>query len=670
MKSPIIATLLVLFNVFLSAQNICNSNGNLIIYSNQQGGNLTIDISENVQNLYIGISSQEPVVVNITGNFASNVKGVIYAGSDTLIDNNCFVNIDSTLITGIDQQLIKYFKKPQLQYINPFGNPQLVGASGQCSDTTFANGLNTVDQIVQYFLQFNEGGELRYHHTQLQCWEGEYKMTVGGNCCILPNSNPEIVAIMDVGSTVICAGNCINFRNFSQGGPFDLIAWSFSGAVPSTSNIFEPVVCYNTPGVYPVSLLVSRNGITSVVSSPAYIQVLEPSNPTVNISYAIPICTTSPAQQPIIPQNFSVGGVFSATNGLIIDPNSGEFDPETTPIGNYAVTYTYPYAQCMDVGSNIFTFNFTIANIPEITTIPSGVVVLCDGSPLVINAESGYSNYQWNNSGNNQQSITITQGGNYFVTANSESGCFATSSVITVLQVVPEPFSIIPTGIVSICEEGAVTVTATSGFANYNWSNGFVGEQQDISQPGVYAVSVFDQNNCFLERSITINQILNPISTYTQSQTFNLTIDFVNNSQNATTFFWNFGDGQFSTDASPSHIYTDNGLFNVSLIASNECGADTFSLTIDVFKLSISSTEKANIRWGQSESFLWFSMPDLNQNKTWKLVSVNGSILNSSLFSSEPGNAVNVPTDFLTSGIYCLVIDTQNGPATIRFVKR
>ena len=61
-----------------------------------------------------------------------------------------------------------------------------------------------------------------------------------------------------------------------------------------------------------------------------------------------------------------------------------------------------------------------------------------------------------------------------------------------------------------------------------------------------------------------------------------LVVDFTNLSQNAITTIWNFGDGNSSSDISPNHTYSQSGTYNVQLIISNDCGVDTFNLSIFV----------------------------------------------------------------------------------------
>lgn len=56
----------------------------------------------------------------------------------------------------------------------------------------------------------------------------------------------------------------------------------------------------------------------------------------------------------------------------------------------------------------------------------------------------------------------------------------------------------------------------------------------------------------------------------------NTPIKFKNNSGTATSYLWDFGDGNTSTQANPSHTYTSNGIYDVRLIAINPNGTDTF----------------------------------------------------------------------------------------------
>jgi len=47
------------------------------------------------------------------------------------------------------------------------------------------------------------------------------------------------------------------------------------------------------------------------------------------------------------------------------------------------------------------------------------------------------------------------------------------------------------------------------------------------------------------------------------------TVNFANTSTDAYSYVWNFGDGNKSTDANPTHVYTSQGAYIISLTASN-----------------------------------------------------------------------------------------------------
>lgn len=64
------------------------------------------------------------------------------------------------------------------------------------------------------------------------------------------------------------------------------------------------------------------------------------------------------------------------------------------------------------------------------------------------------------------------------------------------------------------------------------------------------------------------------------------TVQFTNESENATTYAWDFGDGDTSTEASPLHIFPDYGTFTVVLTATGEGGTDDFSYQLTVTKAS------------------------------------------------------------------------------------
>ncbi|MBK8371586.1 MAG: T9SS type A sorting domain-containing protein [Saprospiraceae bacterium] len=52
-------------------------------------------------------------------------------------------------------------------------------------------------------------------------------------------------------------------------------------------------------------------------------------------------------------------------------------------------------------------------------------------------------------------------------------------------------------------------------------------------------------------------------------------ISISNNSQHATSYFWDFGDGFFSSSKEPVYVYGESGTYNLCLTASNDCSSNT-----------------------------------------------------------------------------------------------
>jgi len=70
-------------------------------------------------------------------------------------------------------------------------------------------------------------------------------------------------------------------------------------------------------------------------------------------------------------------------------------------------------------------------------------------------------------------------------------------------------------------------------------------------------------------------------------------INFVNNSQYANTYFWDFDDGTTSDEFSPSKIFTKPGKYNIQLIVDGEGGRDATYQTIEVFDVPIAEFDLA-----------------------------------------------------------------------------
>ncbi|MBK8554892.1 MAG: PKD domain-containing protein [Lewinellaceae bacterium] len=102
------------------------------------------------------------------------------------------------------------------------------------------------------------------------------------------------------------------------------------------------------------------------------------------------------------------------------------------------------------------------------------------------------------------------------------------------------------------------------------------------STPGVYEVTL-EVTNAYGTNAQTIPSLITvetvPVVGFNASVA-NATASFSNQSQNAVSYQWNFGDGSTSNEAEPTHTYSASGSYTVELTAINNCGASTLQQTI------------------------------------------------------------------------------------------
>lgn len=76
--------------------------------------------------------------------------------------------------------------------------------------------------------------------------------------CDKPEEKPEIKADFSVSSNNIVAGNSLTYSDNSAGNP-NHGSWTFEGGTPASSDEQNPVVTYNEPGTYAVTLTASNS---------------------------------------------------------------------------------------------------------------------------------------------------------------------------------------------------------------------------------------------------------------------------------------------------------------------------------------------------------------------------------------------------------------------------
>lgn len=150
-----------------------------------------------------------------------------------------------------------------------------------------------------------------------------------------------------------------------------------------------------------------------------------------------------------------------------------------------------------------------------------------------------------------------------------------------------------------------ILVASGQGPFQYEWRDSggnIIGTSADLINvgPGNYTVTAIDANGCSVSsEAYTVTSTAMIVAAFTANPTSGetpLTVNFTNNSMNATNYLWTFGTGDSSTLSDPTYTYMPLGTFTVCLMADNggNC-ADTACSTIDVFVNSADSPHKRGI---------------------------------------------------------------------------
>ncbi len=171
------------------------------------------------------------------------------------------------------------------------------------------------------------------------------------------------------------------------------------------------------------------------------------------------------------------------------------------------------------------------------------------------------------------------------LTINDTTFCNSPKDTIKSIRLSPEVTSIFSTPATGCVPYTAGFVNNSLGGLRFEWSFGDGTFSDEITpahlyaNPGTYTVTLkaFDSTSCNLEdeSSFTVTVSANPTATFTYSPLQpeeNTATNFVNQSLGATSYLWNFSDGDSSTMKNPSHFFPATGSYNVCLQAKNDAG--------------------------------------------------------------------------------------------------
>jgi PKD repeat protein len=145
--------------------------------------------------------------------------------------------------------------------------------------TTCDGNKDNVENYMEYSYcskMFTLGQKARMHAALNSSTGGRNNLYTPSNLSFTGVNQPDIMceADFDADNRTICPGQSVTFTDFSFHGPTSW-NWQFPGGSPATSGAQNPVITYNTPGVYEVVLTASDGTNNATKTKTSYITVLE-----------------------------------------------------------------------------------------------------------------------------------------------------------------------------------------------------------------------------------------------------------------------------------------------------------------------------------------------------------------------------------------------------------
>lgn len=205
------------------------------------------------------------------------------------------------------------------------------------------------------------------------------------------------------------------------------------------------------------------------------------------------------------------------------------------------------------------------------------------------NTSTGASSYHWDfGNGNtstlpNPSNVYLTPGQFTITLIATDAANQADTLVVTnLIEVVQNPVADFSASFTSTCPGNPIQFINNSSHATlYEWDlgDGLISNATNpvhtYTQPGTYTISLIAETGygCKDVKAIPhyITVVPTPVANFSVNQQVTCnpatTFSFSNSSQHAQGYKWYFGDGQTSTVANPTHVYGQEGNFNVSMVA-------------------------------------------------------------------------------------------------------
>lgn len=430
-----------------------------------------------------------------------------------------------------------------------------------------------------------------------------YSLRASSLCFPDAASQPAVLTVLPFPSASFTSsvnGNTISFNNTSlAAGTF---SWNFGDGQSSSDT--APTHSYALPGTYTVQLIAANACGADTATAMLTIVTLPQAAFTANV-------TTGCA--PLTVGFNSAGSNSALTYAWSFPGGQPASSVQAAPTVTYQTAGTYDVRLIVGNASG-----FDTLLLPQYILVSAAPTALFSAQPTgglsfsFTNSSLRADSYQWNfgdgaTSTSPQPTHTYSMPGFYTVTLTAVNACGSAQFMIN-LTAGQVPAAAFGQSVTEGCAPMAVQYNdqSTGFYTSRQWQfpGGAPATSTQPSQlviytlPGTYSATLQlsgPLGTATLTQPSAVTAYPYPQPAFTVAVQ-GLTVTFTNNSSNAVSYSWLFGDGNSSQAAAPVHTYAAPGTYTVTLNAQRPFCAASTTMTVVVGATSSTETEAA-VAW-------------------------------------------------------------------------
>jgi len=453
--------------------------------------------------------------------------------------------------------------------------PDSCGLCNGQGSISFCNGSETFDNIT---VEWQGNGDTAFNTTGLcagwneiiifeskACYTNQYIDSV-----FVEEVSPELCSIqVNVEDQSICEGECLSITADVTGIVSEPINYEWTGGITGDEQVVE--VCPTATTTYSITVEDSNGETASDDFTVTVVPI-----PAVDLGPDVSLCAG---------QEFTIDAGNSGDSYLWLD-GSNEQTLTVSSTANYWVDVTTD--GCTGSDTILVDFNSLVVDLGNDTTV-------CDLDGVLLDAGDDATEYLWQD-GSTSQFYSPLFPGTFSVTATN-GDCTVSDSIVIALSEIEALFERTDT---TLCELIPVefmdlSESTTNSLSVWTWdfgdgnSSGAQNPSHLYNSAGNYEITltVADEFGCedTFSEFAEIKVYPSPTAFFEVNPATPITFENVNFSAisgGADSWFWDLGDGTFSSEQNLIHVYENPGLYPVELTVENEFCRDRFTSVIRV----------------------------------------------------------------------------------------